>query len=64
LDDLIAGERDLVLAKTNEAGLMTRPVWILLHRLPMYHDSPRAPLPVAEGIERQLINIPSSAGLA
>lgn len=64
LDDSAARERDLILAKTNDAGLMTRPVWILLHRLPMYQDCPRAPLPVAEGIERRLINIPSSAGLA
>ena len=60
----IASERDAVLAKTNEAGLMTRPAWNLLHRLPMYRQCPRAPLPVVEDIERRLINIPSSAGLA
>lgn len=64
LDETIAAERGAVLAITNEAGLMTRPAWTLLHRLPMYRDCPRAPLPVAEGIERRLINLPSSAGLA
>lgn len=64
LDDTIAGERDVILAKTNEAGLMTRPVWTLLHRLPMYRQCPRALLPVAENLERRLINLPSSATLA
>jgi aminotransferase in exopolysaccharide biosynthesis len=64
LDDAIAGARDVVLAKTNEAGLMTRPAWALLHRLSMYQRCPRAPLPVAEDLGRRLINLPSSVGLA
>jgi perosamine synthetase len=55
--------RDEVLAATNDAGLMTRPVWRLMHRLPMYADNPRMPLPVAEALEARLINIPSSARL-
>jgi perosamine synthetase len=63
LDDTIAGERDMVLAQTNEAGLMTRPAWTLLHRLPMYGRCPRAPLTVAEGLERRLINLPSSVSV-
>ena len=44
-------------------GLMTRPVWTLMHRMPMYSSTPQAPLPVAESLERRLINIPSSSGL-
>jgi hypothetical protein len=35
-----------------------------MHRLPPYAATPRAELPVAESLERRLINIPSSAGLA
>jgi perosamine synthetase len=55
--------RDRVLAATNDAGLMTRPVWMLMHRLAPYRDSPRMPLPVAESLERRLINLPSSPQL-
>lgn len=64
LDWAVAHERDAILAATNDCGIMTRPVWVLLHRLPMYEQCPRAPLPVAESLEHRLINIPSSPGLA
>jgi predicted outer membrane repeat protein len=63
LDESMAHQRDALLTATNDAGLMTRPVWTLMHRLPMYNKAPRAPLPVAESLERRLINIPSSSGL-
>jgi perosamine synthetase len=52
--------RDRVLQATNDAGIMTRPSWRLMSRLDMYRDCPSAPLPVAESLERRLINIPSS----
>ena len=64
LDEAHSDERDAVLEATNSAGLMTRPSWALLHGLPMFAPCPRAPLPVAESLERRLINLPSSAGLA
>ncbi len=63
LDESQADQRDAVLTATNDAGLMTRPVWTLMHRLSIYCNAPKAPLPVAEAIERRLINIPSSSGL-
>ncbi len=59
-----AYSRDYALEYLNDAGIMARPCWTLMHRLPMYKDSPRAPLPVAEDIEGRLINLPSSANLA
>jgi perosamine synthetase len=64
LDESAADQRDAVLTATNDAGLMTRPAWRLLHQLAPYQQCPRAPLPVAESLARRLINIPSSAGLA
>jgi len=64
LDESVADQRDAVLTATNDAGLMTRPAWRLLHQLAPYQQCPRAPLPVAESLARRLINIPSSAGLA
>lgn len=63
LDESLAAQRDAVLALTNDAGLMTRPAWTLMHRLAPYAGAPAAPLPVAESLERRLINLPSSAGL-
>lgn len=63
LDPAHAAMRDEILAATNDAGLMTRPVWRLMHRLPMFADSPRMDLPVAESVATRLINIPSSARL-
>jgi perosamine synthetase len=63
LDEAQATERDRLLEATNAAGLMTRPAWTLMPRLPMFHDCPRMELVVAEGLERRLINIPSSVWL-
>lgn len=55
--------RNAILEATNEAGLMTRPVWSLLPRLPHFRSCPRMKLPVAESLEARLISIPSSPGL-
>jgi perosamine synthetase len=63
LDAAHADQRDAVLAAANDAGLMTRPIWALMNRMPMYANSPRAPLPIAESLEQRVINIPSSSGL-
>ena len=56
--------RDIILTMLNDANYMSRPIWQLMHRLPMYSSCPRAQLPVAERLEREVINIPSSACLA
>ncbi|MEO6410735.1 MAG: LegC family aminotransferase [Burkholderiaceae bacterium] len=63
LDPAFAAQRDAVLRATNDAGLMTRPVWTLMHHLAPYAHAPVAPVPVAESLEQRLINLPSSAGL-
>jgi perosamine synthetase len=64
LDRSHADRRDAVLEELNGAGLMARPVWALMHRLPMYASCPRADLSVAEDLEGRVINLPSSAQLA
>lgn len=61
LDEEYADQRDKVLAATNDAGIMTRPVWTLMNKLPMFAGCPRMDLPVAESLAQRLINIPSSA---
>jgi len=55
--------RDFILELTNSCGVMTRPAWVLMHKLPMYADCPKMDLPVAESLEARLISIPSSSGL-
>lgn len=64
LDEECAGHRDALLAATNDAGIMTRPAWTLMHKLPMFAECPKMYLPVAESLEQRLINIPSSVMLA
>lgn len=53
--------RDDFLAETNRAGVMTRPLWTPMHRLPMYAACPRGALPVTEQLAATVVNIPSSA---
>jgi perosamine synthetase len=63
LADSEAGRRDDLLQALNDAGYMARPVWTLMHKLPMYRDCPRAVLDVAERMERAVVNVPSSPQL-
>ncbi|MBX5437705.1 MAG: LegC family aminotransferase [Alicyclobacillaceae bacterium] len=63
LEDRCADQRDRLLEVCHEQGIFVRPAWTLLHRLPMYNESPKMDLSVAERIERRLINLPSGVGL-
>ena len=56
--------RDDIITATNKVGLMTRPTWTLLHKLPMYSSCPRTDLGTAEDLEARIINIPSSPSIA
>jgi aminotransferase in exopolysaccharide biosynthesis len=53
-------EREIFIKETNANGVMTRPIWKLMHRLPMFQNAKRGELPVSEWIESCLVNIPSS----
>lgn len=63
LDAECADQRDALLQATHESGVMTRPAWTLMHRLPMFRECPRMDLSTAEAIEARLVSIPSSAVL-
>jgi len=52
--------RNLLLKETNDQGVMTRPIWQLMHRLPMFKSAHRGDLKVSEWVEAHLINLPSS----
>jgi perosamine synthetase len=60
LDESTANQKEAILTATNDAGLMTRPTWTLMHRLVPYRECPKMKLPVAETLEKRLINLPSS----
>lgn len=64
LDEASTTARNPILAETNAAGIMTRPVWRLAHSLPMYCECPRMDLSTAESLELRIINLPSSAKLS
>lgn len=56
--------RDDILAYTNDMGIMTRPVWQLMHKLEMYENNPRMDLSQSERLEKKVLNIPSSVFLS
>ena len=56
-------ERDAFLEQTNSDGVMTRPIWQLLYRLPMFENCFRDDQKNAKFLEERVINIPSSAKL-
>ena len=63
LDESAIDQLENILEATNAVGLMTRPVWELLHKLAPYRDCPCATLLVAESLKHRIVNLPSSAGL-
>ncbi|MDB2584928.1 LegC family aminotransferase [Alphaproteobacteria bacterium] len=52
--------RNAFLEYTNEAGVMTRPMWQLLNRLPMYEKCETDALTHSHYLAERLVNIPSS----
>ena len=57
-EDLAA--RDQLLKKLNEAGVMSRPAWILLNELPEFKDCESDKLSNSRWLYERLINLPSS----
>lgn len=53
-------ERNLFLEQTNDNGIMTRPIWALMHRLDMFKHCIHDGLINSIYIEERLVNLPSS----
>lgn len=53
-------QRDEFLKETNSNGVMTRPIWTLMNRLPMFRYSQRDNLKNSEWLFERVVNIPSS----
>ncbi|TVP84788.1 MAG: aminotransferase DegT, partial [Thioalkalivibrio sp.] len=63
LNALVLGsraERDAFLEMSNAAGVMTRPVWRLMHRLEMFRDCQHDALENSQWLEDRVVNLPSS----
>jgi aminotransferase in exopolysaccharide biosynthesis len=53
-------QRDALLKSTNGAGVMTRPIWTLMTKLPLYSNALRGQLDNSEWLEASVVNLPSS----
>ena len=53
-------ERDNFLKFTNDNGVMTRPIWTLMSKLPMYKECQTDGLENSLWLEDRVVNIPSS----
>jgi aminotransferase in exopolysaccharide biosynthesis len=53
-------QRDKLLKSTNDAGVMTRPIWVLMNRLSSYALCRQGSLTQAEWLEARVVNLPSS----
>jgi len=53
-------QRDDLLKKTNESGIMTRPAWQLMPALQMYKDCQKGDLENAKWLAKRIVNLPSS----
>lgn len=58
LDSLAA--RDAFLEYSNAEGVMTRPIWTLMSKLPMFKDCQNDGLEVSRWLEDRVVNLPSS----
>ena len=56
-------QRDEFLEESNLNGVMTRPIWILMNKLPMFKDCQCDYLQNSYWLEERVVNIPSSVTL-
>ncbi|MGZ4041888.1 MAG: aminotransferase DegT, partial [Bacteroidia bacterium] len=52
--------QQLFLQYSNERKVMTRPIWRLMNKLPMYINCIAGPLDNALWLEERVVNLPSS----
>ena len=52
--------RNDLIEKANATGIMMRPIWTPMHKLPVFNDALRGDLSNTEWFEARVVNIPSS----
>jgi len=53
-------QRDVFINETNSQGVMTRPIWILMNKLPMFESAQCGKLTNSEWLQERVVCIPSS----
>ena len=53
-------ERDAFLKYSNENGIMTRPIWTLMNKMPMFKNCPKGVLTNSQWLEDRVVNVTSS----
>ena len=53
--------KDQFLEETNSNGIMTRPIWLLMNKLPMFKDAQCIDLKNSKWLFERVVNIPSSS---
>jgi len=53
-------QRDQFLEETNSNGIMTRPIWTLMNKLPMFRNAQYHDLKNSVWLDKRVVNIPSS----
>jgi perosamine synthetase len=53
-------QRDLLLDEANSKGVMVRPIWVLMNKLPIFKNAQNGNLTNSEWLEQRVVNIPSS----
>jgi perosamine synthetase len=53
-------QQDIFLNESNAQGVMTRPIWTLMNKLPMFKGAQCGDLTNSEWLEDRVVNIPSS----
>jgi perosamine synthetase len=56
-------QRDKFLEVTNSKGVITRPIWVLMNRLPMFKNSQCGNIKNSEWLFERVVNIPSGVTL-
>ena len=55
--------RDRFLEETNSKNILTRPIWILMNRLPMFKSAQVGNIENTKWLEKRVVNIPSTVTL-
>lgn len=53
-------QRDKFLKETNTSNVMTRPIWTMMHKLPMFENAQCGDLTNSKWLNDRVVNIPSS----
>jgi perosamine synthetase len=53
-------DKDAFLKFSNESKVMTRPIWQLMNKLPVFKNCQKGDLSNAEWLEERVVNLPSS----